>query len=59
MTTTAIAIETTHAEEQASTDANHDTHEDQRPAAQIDAPAKTGTAYLPSAVSGANTTNWK
>jgi hypothetical protein len=57
MTTTAIAIETTHAEEQTIT--NRDTCENQRPEAQADAPAKTGTAYLPSATSGANTINWK
>jgi hypothetical protein len=59
MTTTAIAIETTQAEEQTTTDADRDTRENQRPTAQTDARPVTGTAYLPSATSGANTINWK
>ncbi len=58
-TKTAIAIETTYAEEQTTTDTNRNTREDQRPAAPADAPATPGTAYLPSATSGANTINWK
>jgi len=57
MTTTAIAIKTTHADEQTTT--NGDTRDNQRPAAQTDARPETGKAYLPSATSGANITNWK
>jgi hypothetical protein len=56
-TTTAIAIEATHAEERTTT--NRDTREDQHHSAQTDARPATGTANLPSATCGANTINWK
>ncbi len=56
-TKTAIAIETTRAEEQTTT--ARDTRENQRPTARTDARPETGAAYLPSATSGANTINWK